>query len=57
MQSAKDLGMILDLNLTFGDHIKTTVSECIACIAQFSCVKHCLDKKILVNRDKRLSFY
>ena len=27
VQSAKDLGVILDSNLTFDDHIKTTVSE------------------------------
>ena len=28
VQSAKDLGVILDPNLTFGTDITTTVSEC-----------------------------
>ena len=36
VQSAKDLGIILDPNLTFDDHIKTTVSECIARLAQLN---------------------
>ena len=44
VQSAKDLGVILDSNLTFDYHIKTTVSECIARLAQISRVKHCLDR-------------
>ena len=48
MQSAKDLSIILYLNLKFNDHIKTTVSECIACLAQINCVKHCLDKTSLL---------
>ena len=49
VQSAKDLGVILDSNLTFDDHIKTTVSECIARLAQISRVKHCLDRTSLLT--------
>ena len=47
--SAKDLGVILDSNLTFDDHIKTTVSECIARLAQISPAKHCLDRTSLLT--------
>ena len=56
VQSATDLGVILDPNLPFDDHIKTTVSECIARLAQIDRVKHCLDITSLLTRDKRLSF-
>ena len=31
VQSARDLGVILDPNLTFDNNMTTTVSECIAC--------------------------
>ena len=31
VQSARDLGVILHPNLTFDNHITTSVSECIAC--------------------------
>ena len=44
VQSATDLGVILDPNLTFDNHITTSVSECIARLAQINQVKHCLDK-------------
>ena len=48
VQSAKDLGVILDPNLTFDTDITTTVSECIAHLAQINHdVKHCLDKNTL----------
>ena len=49
MQSARDLGVILDPNLTFDNHITTTVSECIARLAQINRVKHCLDKNTLLT--------
>ena len=49
-QSARDLGVILDTNLTFDNHITTTVSECIARLAQINRVKHCLiDKNTLLT--------
>ena len=56
VQSAKDLGVILDSNLTFDDHIKTTVSECIAHLAQISRVKHCLDRTSLLTVINALVF-
>jgi len=56
VQSAKDLGVILDPNLSFDDHITTTVSECIARLAQFSRVKHCLDKSSLLTVTNALVF-
>ena len=56
VQSAKDLGVILDSNLTFDDHIKTTVSECIARLAQISGVKHCLGRTSLLTAINTLVF-
>ena len=56
VQSAKDLGVILDSNLTFDDHIKTTVSECIARLAQIGRVKHCLDRTSLLTVINALVF-
>ena len=49
VQSAKHLGVILDSNLTFDDHIKTIVSECITRLVQISRVKHSLDRTSLIN--------
>ena len=56
VQSAKDLGVILDSNLTFDDHIKTTVSECIACLTQIRRVQHCLDRRLLLTAINTLVF-
>ena len=49
VQSARDLGLILNPNLTFDNHITTSVSECIARLAQINRVKHCLDKDTLLT--------
>ena len=49
VQSARDLGVILDPNLTFDNQITTSVSECIARLAQINWVKHCLDKNTLLT--------
>ena len=56
VQSTKDLGVILDLNLKFDDHIKTTVSECIARIVQIGRVKHCLGRTSLLTMINALVF-
>ena len=56
VQSAKDLRVILDSNLTFDDHIKTTVSEYIARLAQICRVKHCLDRTSLLTAINALVF-
>ena len=39
-QLARDVGVILDPNLTFDNNITTSVSECIARPAQINRVKH-----------------
>ena len=49
VQSARDLGVILDPNLTFDNHITTAVSECIVRLALINRVKHCLDKNTLLT--------
>ena len=49
VQSARDLGVILNPNLTFDNHITISVSECIARLAQINRVKHCLDKNTLLT--------
>ena len=49
VQSARDLGVILDPNSTFVNHIMTSVSECIARLTQINRVKHCLDKNTLLT--------
>ena len=51
VQSVKDLGVILDTNLTFDTHYNHSVrmSECIAHLAQINRVKHCLDKNTLLT--------
>ena len=49
VQSARDLGVIFDPNLTFDNHITTSLSECIARLAQTNWVKHCLDKNTLLT--------
>ena len=41
VQSKRDLGVILDPDLTFNNHITTSVSECITRLAQINRVKHC----------------
>ena len=56
VQSAKDVGVILDPNLSFHDYITTTVSERIARLAQISRVKHCLDKDVLLTVINALAF-
>ena len=56
VQSAKDFGVILHPNLLFDDHLTTTVSECIARLAQISRVKHCLDKSSLLTVINALVF-
>ena len=56
VQSAKDLGVILDSNLTFDHRIKTTVYECIARLAQIRRVKHCLDRTSLLTAINALVF-
>ena len=43
----KDLGVILDKNLTFNEHIIKTVSSCVSALGQISRVKHAFRKDTL----------
>ena len=43
-------------NLTFANHIKTTVLECIARLVQISRVKYCLDRVLLLTAINALVF-
>ena len=45
--SAKDLGVILDLHLTYDHHISKTVSSCISKLYQINRVKESFDKETL----------
>ena len=44
---AKDLGVVLDLCLTYNDHIPSTVSVCIVRLGQINRVKHAFDPTTL----------
>ena len=48
-KSAKDLGVILDSNLTYDDHVTKTVSTCMSRLDQINRVKHVLDKDTLTT--------
>jgi len=49
VQAAKDLGMTLDLHLTFNDHIVNTVYSCMSCLGQINGVKHAFDRGTLIT--------
>ncbi|KAL9976676.1 hypothetical protein ACROYT_G014002 [Oculina patagonica] len=44
----KDLGIILDSNLTYNEHIITTVSACMKRLGQINRVKHAFDQRTLL---------
>ena len=46
-KSAKDLGVILDSNVTYDDHVTKTVFTCMSRLDQINRVKHVLDKDTL----------
>jgi len=46
--TAKDLGVIMDPNLTFGNHVLETVLSCLSCLAQINRVKNSFDKQSLI---------
>ena len=45
---ARDLGVMLDANLTFNEHIVSTVSSCLSRLGQINRVKHFFDKTTLI---------
>ena len=56
VSSAKDLGVILDPNITFDDHILKTASLCMSSLAQISRVKHVFKRDTLVTIINALVF-
>ena len=54
--AAKDLGVILDANLTYDEHITKTVSSCMSCLSQISRTKHIFDKRTLLTIINALVF-
>ena len=54
--SAKDLGVVLDLQLTTDDHVLNTPSSCMSSLAQISRVKRVLDRNQLVTVINALVF-
>ena len=47
-QTAKDLGVILDTNLTYDEHITKAISSSMSCLSQISGTKHVFDKRALL---------
>ena len=47
--TAKVLGVILDTNLIYDEHITKTVSSCMSCLIQISRTKHVFDKRTLLT--------
>ena len=47
--SGKDLGVILNNNLTYHDHITKTVSSFFSRLAQINRVQQAFNNKILIN--------
>ena len=54
--SVKDLGVVLDSQLPFDDHVLKTTSSCMSSLAQISQVKHVLDRNQLVTVINALVF-
>ena len=44
----RDLGVMLDANLTFNEHIVSTASSCMSRLGQINRVKHFFDKNTLI---------
>ena len=43
--TTKDLGVILDTNLTYDEHITKILSFCMSCFSQIIRTKHVFDKR------------
>ena len=56
VDSAKDLGLTLDENLTFDEHIVQTVSSCMSILYQINRVKHAFDRQTLITVINSLVF-
>lgn len=47
--TARDLGVVLDPNLSFDDNITKTVSSCMESLGQINCVSHIFNQPILIT--------
>ena len=56
VESAKDLGLTLDENPTFDEHIVKTVSSCMSILCQINRVKHAFDRQTLITIIKSFVF-
>ena len=45
VETARDLGVILDTSLTFDHHVTATVASCMSRLGQINRVKHCFDNR------------
>lgn len=54
--TAKDLGVILDSNLTYDEHIIKTASSCMSRLGQINRVKHVFDLRTLLKIKYSLVF-
>ena len=48
VKAARDLGVTLDSNLTYNEHIVSTVSSCMSRLGQINRVKYIFDKRALI---------
>ena len=48
VKAARDLGVTLDSNLTYNEHIVSTVSSCMSRLGQINRVKHIFDKRTFI---------
>ena len=48
VKAARDLGVTLDSNLTYNEHIVSTVFSCMSRLGQINRVKHIFDKRALI---------
>ena len=48
VESARDLGVYIDLHLTYDTHISHLVSSCLTKLVQINRLKYCFDRKTLV---------
>ena len=53
---ARDLGVIFDDQLTFGDHTIKTASSCMSSLSQINRVNHAFSKELLITIIKSLIF-
>ena len=48
-KSAKNLGVTMDCNLTYDEHVTQVASECIGSLCQINRVKYLFDRRTLIT--------